>query len=310
MDKKYQVFISSTFIDLTDQRRRVVDTILRMGHLPVGMELFNAADDSQWEIIKTHIDNSDYYLLILAHRYGTEADDGLSYTEKEFNYALGKGIPCLAFIIDKSVKWNAEFVEKGKKATKLNTFKAKFTNRLVNYWTSTEDLAAHVSLSLSSLMTTKPRVGWVRADTVSNNVLVLEELSRLSRENSELRLQVDAKGNDIDSIEHTEKVLSAMEYQLELPSGIGTGTFLDLFKALGNDFMDQIGSHQVPEAIKKALTGSPHASVDVGNLREVLLRNAEILGLVIATRSPSGTYYFNMTEKGRRLLVHLSYPLE
>ncbi len=48
MDKKYQVFISSTYTDLVEARRKVRDAILSMYHFPVGMELFGAANEEQW----------------------------------------------------------------------------------------------------------------------------------------------------------------------------------------------------------------------------------------------------------------------
>ncbi|WP_458789993.1 DUF4062 domain-containing protein [Yoonia sp. MH D7] len=97
MSKKYQVFISSTYTDLIDERKAVEETIIRAGDIPVGMEAFPAADDEQFEFIKTVIDNCDYYVLITAGRYGSLAEDGLSYTEKEFRYAVEKEIPVLFF---------------------------------------------------------------------------------------------------------------------------------------------------------------------------------------------------------------------
>ena len=45
MDKKYQIFISSTYEDLKDERNAAVKTILTMDHIPIGMEMFNAGDD-------------------------------------------------------------------------------------------------------------------------------------------------------------------------------------------------------------------------------------------------------------------------
>ena len=69
MEKKYQIFISSTYKDLIEARSKVRDAILSMMHFPVGMEMFNAADEEQWEIIQETIDSSDYYVLILGQRY-------------------------------------------------------------------------------------------------------------------------------------------------------------------------------------------------------------------------------------------------
>lgn len=52
MEKKYQIFISSTYKDLIEARSKVRDAILSMMHFLVGMEMFNAADEEQWEIIQ------------------------------------------------------------------------------------------------------------------------------------------------------------------------------------------------------------------------------------------------------------------
>lgn len=91
MEQKYQIFISSTYTDLVEERKKVRDTILSMLHFPVGMEIFGAADEEQWEIIKDTIDSSDYYVLLVAHRYDSiiesGPDAGISYTEKEYRYA-------------------------------------------------------------------------------------------------------------------------------------------------------------------------------------------------------------------------------
>ena len=98
MEKKYQIFVSSTYEDLTEERSIVMETILKLEQIPIGMEMFNAGDEEQWEIIKRTIDNSDYYLVIIGDRYGSTTDKGLSYTEKEYNYAVESGKPVLTFI--------------------------------------------------------------------------------------------------------------------------------------------------------------------------------------------------------------------
>ena len=51
MEKRYQVFISSTFRDLIDERQAVLRAVLELDHMPAGMELFPAADDSAWQLI-------------------------------------------------------------------------------------------------------------------------------------------------------------------------------------------------------------------------------------------------------------------
>lgn len=65
MLKKLQVFVSSTYLDLKDERQKAVEGILRAGHIPAGMELFTAASKSQWQIIEEWIKESDILFLIL-----------------------------------------------------------------------------------------------------------------------------------------------------------------------------------------------------------------------------------------------------
>lgn len=59
MEKRYQVFISSTYSDLQDERSRIMRTIMSMGCFPAGMEFFPAVDEEQLEFIKKVIDDCD-----------------------------------------------------------------------------------------------------------------------------------------------------------------------------------------------------------------------------------------------------------
>ena len=45
--KKLQVFISSTYIDLKNERQAAVEAVLDAGHIPAGMELFKAGNETQ-----------------------------------------------------------------------------------------------------------------------------------------------------------------------------------------------------------------------------------------------------------------------
>ncbi|GAB4035034.1 DUF4062 domain-containing protein [Spirosoma jeollabukense] len=98
MEKKYQVFVSSTYKDLLEERREVMQALLELDCIPVGMELFPAADDDQWTLIKRLIDDCDYYILIVGGRYGSLSIEGISYTQMEYEYALSQEIPIIAFL--------------------------------------------------------------------------------------------------------------------------------------------------------------------------------------------------------------------
>ena len=47
MDKRYQVFICSTFKDLQEERHEVMQVLLGLDCIPSGMELFLATNETQ-----------------------------------------------------------------------------------------------------------------------------------------------------------------------------------------------------------------------------------------------------------------------
>lgn len=95
--RRLQVFVSSTYSDLRDERQAAVEAILTAGHIPAGMELFTAGDESQMEAIRQWIEESDVYMLILGGRYGSiEPNSGKSYTRLEYEYAVQLGKPLFA----------------------------------------------------------------------------------------------------------------------------------------------------------------------------------------------------------------------
>ncbi len=191
MDKKYQVFVSSTFEDLQSERKAVMEVLLQMNCFPVGMEYFNASDESQWDVIKNLIDECDYYVLIVGGRYGTiEKNSGKSYTQKEYEYAVSVGVPTIAFLhkdissLPKGKTESDPAVEK-----KLNDFIGIVKTRLCKFWVTGDDLASQVVLSLNNLIKTKPRVGWMKAD-MSASPEANAEIVKLRKEIDELNKKV------------------------------------------------------------------------------------------------------------------------
>lgn len=189
MDVKYQIFVSSTYNDLRNERDAVKKAILEMSHIPVGMEMFSAGDETQWAMIQRRIDSVDYYVVLIAHRYGTR-DGSTSYTEKEYDYAISKSIPVLALVIEPDAPWNVENVDTAPEDTKaLNDFRLKAQQRVVSFWTDANDLYGKSSIALIQAFAAHPRPGWLPA-TAAAGPEVIGELSRLSAENANLRSEL------------------------------------------------------------------------------------------------------------------------
>ena len=170
MDKRYQAFVSSTYEDLKNERQAVMGTLLENNFIPVGMEQFPASPMSQWDYIRKMIDLSDYYVLIVAGRYGSiDPDSNVSFTEKEYLYACEKDVPVLAFLYNDPDNIPARFCEKtdeGKKLLAKFRETVKRSGRLVKYYENPDDLKAKVAVALTNAIHDYPRPGWVRAGTV------------------------------------------------------------------------------------------------------------------------------------------------
>jgi len=205
MDKRYQVFVSSTYVDLQEERQSVLQTLMEMDCIPAGMELFPAADEEQWEFIKRIIDDCDYYLLIIGGRYGSTADDGLSYTEKEFDYAVSKGIKVIALLHkspDELSRAKSENDESNYR--KLQDFRDKVSDgRLIRFWDNPAQLPGEVALSLNKTIKMFPAIGWVRAGSTASPEL-LAEINELRKENIKLSIQLSESNSPPTPIPEAE----------------------------------------------------------------------------------------------------------
>jgi hypothetical protein len=186
MDKRYQVFVSSTYEDLREERQEVMQALLELDSIPSGMELFPAANEDQWTLIKGVIDDCDYYLVVIGGRYGSVGPAGISYTQMEYEYAVAQGKPVIAFLHKDPGALPAKKCEKtpeGKE--KLDAFRDLAQEKMCRYWTSSADLGSVVSRSLVKLIKTHPAVGWVRADLLPDQSTA-EEMLRLRKRIEEL----------------------------------------------------------------------------------------------------------------------------
>lgn len=171
------------------------------GDFPVQMEAFPAADEEAFDLIKSLLSQCDYYVLIIGGRYGTLADDHLSYTHKEFRYAVSQSIPVLLMLHGDRGKIAAEKIEQFDEGRRrLVEFIAEASQgRTRTTWTTVGDLKAAVLAALVHAKQTKPRVGWIRGDAVAS-IEALEELNEVRKENAKFREALGTLEVDIPHI--------------------------------------------------------------------------------------------------------------
>jgi hypothetical protein len=193
MKKKLQVFISSTFIDLIEERQSAVEAVLSSGHIPAGMELFKAGDESQKETIKKWINESDVYVLILGGRYGSiEPMSGKSYTHWEYDYAGEVGIPRFAIVInehalDVKVKQLGTDAIEIHNSSKYEEFKKVVLSKTSEFFQDNKDIKLTIHRKLAELGTDEKLAGWVSAKDTKTSEILINEIARLTQENIGLR---------------------------------------------------------------------------------------------------------------------------
>lgn len=323
MDKRYQVFVSSTYMDLMDERKNVTQTLMEMDCIPAGMELFPAADEEQWAFIKKIIDDCDYYLLIVGGRYGTVGAEGVSYTEMEFDYAVQKGIKVVALLHGSPDKLAVDKSEISTEAReKLQSFRDKVsTGRLIKYWTSPGELPGLVSLSLGKTMKVFPAVGWIRASEGSSEEL-LKEINELRKENDRLNHELSQVQNLKETI-YDLPDLAGFDDSFELIGQYWTGyetaswkivlTWREIFYYVSPYLVGSRRESSVKEVLRDAVCARKGFDASMADLEDQVFQTVAIqlkaLGVVRVDISNSvggiDNPLWSLTAEGEKFMVEL-----
>jgi len=181
MEKRFQVFISSTYEDLIVERELISMAVLRSHNIPSGMELSSGANERTLDVIYRWIDDSDFYVLLLGGRYGSlDPSTGLSYTELEYNYAKVRGKPVIVLwlteeYIDKKIaRGNAtvRVAYERVNVDKWNNFQRRVTQDSFCIPVSDpSELEAKIFAALDSVKMSHSLGGWIRTSDILEHVL-------------------------------------------------------------------------------------------------------------------------------------------
>lgn len=325
---RHQVFVSSTFTDLKEERAEVIQAIWELDCIPTGMEAFVASNESQWDVIKRVIDECDYYVLIIGGRYGSISNDGVSYTEKEYRYAKKLGIPVLAFVHAKPEEIPVGKTESSEAArTKLETFRQEvMSEHPIRTWSSATELGGLVSRSLVREIKVTPRPGWIRNDG-SSPIALLEQINKLTEENRELRAAAviaadDETDENLESGDDIVEIHGIRRLRQNLgPSFVSEWNTLvtwdDIFKDIGPALINEATEPALKEIVARfhgfdepaegeIVNGS--AAVALECWSEVLVQ-FRALGLIAPGEKKRGvndkSSYWRITPKGDKHLVNL-----
>lgn len=324
---KYQVFISSTYTDLIEERRKVLDVLLMADCIPAGMEAFVATDLEQFEVIKKVIDYCDYYVLIIGKRYGSiSTETGVSYTEMEYDYAISKGIPVLVFALDENVDLPNDKVDSDTlRIEKLKEFRNKaMTNRMATIWHTADELTGHLAISIMKAKSEIKRPGWQRAVNYDEASL-RREIMELQTDNNRLSHELSEKQEIIDSL--TQQTDLAFEnysihfdyhYLKQVYSGSRLSSqkiskskeilLVDIFKVISLEMLNVSIAESVIEKaiISKLFDETESIFFDDSQIVKHILMQLSELKLISSNWSKNrGALYWGLTEKGKNIRNNL-----
>lgn len=312
MKKRLQVFVSSTYIDLIEERQAAVSAVLKSGHIPAGMELFTAGDQSQLDIIKRWIDESDVYMLILGGRYGSvEAQSGVSYTELEYNYALEVGKPLFAVVIDdaaleEKVKANGTSVMETERPAELKLFRGKVLNNMSSFFEDLKDIRLCVMESLPDIAASRDLSGWISGNEVPDTKGLVDEITKLNsdvaklvKENASLSKKLSQNTN-LSSEEEFEELTNILNnIEIKIPPKIVDGQN-DVTGTLYSLFLN------VKEQLINGVTNQMYQSDSVSFLYQNICPKLQIHGLVHNDKVASVRWRrSSITKKGQDYLAFI-----
>lgn len=236
MRKKLQIFVSSTFEDLKDERQAAVQAILRNRHIPAGMELFSAGSEEQMKVIQRWIDESDIYMLILGKRYGTiEPKSQKSYTHLEYEYAIEKGKSLFAIIMND--EWLKARLAGGIEYSKLTEsvaqsnhadFERLVRGKMCRFASDHKDIQLEVGNSIRELEESYEFSGWVSGASIGENKDTIKLVSDINKKNAELQSEISELNK---ALKKSKEVISKFE------TNVGGIAFVDLCKAMDKEIV-------------------------------------------------------------------------
>lgn len=323
MKKKLQIFISSTYTDLQEERQAAVEAVLASNNIPAGMELFKAGNVSQWDTIKRWIDESDIYMLILGGRYGSiEEKSGKSYTHLEYDYASSINKPIFsvvlseAFLSEKESKAQNSILEHDNKSS-YDAFKDIVTKKIVKFVDDTKDIKLSIHESLAELKEDYEFDGWIRGKDVEENDIIKKELDLLKEENRELLRKIDAFENQRsvkDNIEDNEFLSNQQIINIEGYTEWMGDKYAEQIKVTNNEIIGLLGpgiitdkttenakeyfENVLKEKYKKSAY-SLHVEKSWFDRMKVILSSKEIISI----KQKAGIEYLILTANGRLNLL-------
>ncbi|MFV8270302.1 DUF4062 domain-containing protein [Flavobacterium sp. GT2N3] len=189
------VFISSTFVDLKEERKKVWDTLEKFDVTVKGMEQFGARTSNPLTTCISEVEQSDIYVGIIGMRYGSEEpNSGKSYSQLEYEKAVKQNKEILIYLIDEESSPVIPNLIQFDKIQKLNNFKAILKDKhTIDTFSNSQDLVTKLQRKFKELLTPKATAVIEDEYENTNKILNLFFLVPAAYSGREIKLKIKFK---------------------------------------------------------------------------------------------------------------------
>lgn len=197
---KKTVFISSTFEDLKEHRKKVWDTLTKYEVNVRGMERFGARKEAPLQTCLAEVEQSDIFIGIISYRLGTiDTSSSKSFTQLEYEKALELKRDIFIYLIDdKNGKVAPTFVDFGENHEKLESFKSILKERhTIDTFTDEDNLVEKLDRKFEELLSKKENGLTEIEDEYQKSTDILQKFLLLPKEYSskEVKLKIKFDGD-------------------------------------------------------------------------------------------------------------------
>ena len=330
LDKRYQVFISTSGREMQPERIVLSQTLVGMGFFSWGLEQRTPLSTA---FARRQIDDCDYVVILLGSQYGEQSVSGVSYMHLEYIYAVTKQKPIIVFMhedpLSRDLSLQDEKPELQEKFLEFRKVLQQQADQIFTYRTM-RDLEMAVRLNMSHMLERYPVSGWGRPQ---NTQLLHDEVDRLKAKIEQLETEVGKR--EVDPFLSLPKVLMhevfSFEYrmhayqdgnfkELKVQKKL---TWMQLLNILGSVFVNPTPEEYFSKCINEYLNTNgledarlemprahavARAQINIRALHSIKMQMRQNDWIAQSGRDDRQRMLWQLTAKGQKLLA--SKPLE
>lgn len=183
LDKRYQVFISTSGAEMQPERIILSQTLVGMGFFSWGLEQRTPLNTA---FARRQIDDCDYVVILLGSQYGEQSVSGVGYMHLEYIYAVTKQKPIIVFMHEDPASRDPSLHDtKPELQEKFREFRQLLQQEAdqVFCYRTLRDLEMAVRLNMPQMLERYPVSGWVRPQ---NTQALHDEIDQLKAKVAQL----------------------------------------------------------------------------------------------------------------------------